>query len=91
MYTQNSVERIKINASSVFTSRVGLGYSRFMLGRNEIGVSFDTFMRLAKVPDYDSLPLKTLKGKVSPDTNTEELGNDLRSEMSRSNPLDSVW
>ena len=78
MYTQNFVERIKLKASSIFRSRVGLGYGRFLFSRNEVGVSFDTYMKLAKIENYDDLPFEKIKIKIKAGTDTEKLGNSLR-------------
>ena len=42
-----------MNFSTVFDKRVGLVYSRFgFVPRQNIGVSLDTFMKIANVPSY---------------------------------------
>ena len=90
LYTDTQMEKTELRASSVFTSRVGLGYSRFMFGSNEVAVSFDTYMKIAKVPTYASLPLSKIKVRVAPGTDTKVLANSLRKDMAENN-FDYVW
>lgn len=39
--------------STVFTQTAGLFYSRFVFGKHEVAVSFDTFAELVGLRTYD--------------------------------------
>jgi hypothetical protein len=86
-YYDYGFQRVPLRYTSVFEKRMGLLYSYIVLNP-EIGVSFDTFRRLAGIPSDQEVPIGEVKVKVRDVGKVKEVADRIRA---LSNNHDTVW
>lgn len=78
-----------MNQTSIFDKRIGLYYSP-IAAIGDIGVSLDTFKRIAGVGSSAQIPYSSVKIKITSPDQAASIGNYLRNQISNST-FDNVW